>query len=592
MDTALSAFSKILPTADDAGRDDLDWKAYALDAKRVVLAHPSLLTAPCRQSLWDTVCAAHAPGLKRDRFSPLLPFGFLLLEGFANTPPGRTATTAASCASASAATATPTTPHTTTATTPHLATTTPTTPHTTTATTTPTTTATATTTPTETTATSPPIPTGASVAKPVARSPSNRAKPSRAAPPTPPPPPLAICISPDVSPAELQEHVQRALDTSTVPPVLPCRSAQIAAISEVLSNCVVYGMSGSAFISGSPGTGKTVCVQHALAELRRTSGKRHTVVWINAMNLRRESLWLEIYKGFGGLHNKNADSDGRETLEQLVKNATLPLVLVVDEVDRFGGKGEDVTVFCRLFALPCLKDAHIVVIGISNAVSLMAQLPRLQNLTHQPKVIEFEPYGSAELVQITRARLAGIPYEIEPPALNLCALKIEKVTGDCRKLLDLLRDAVSRAPNSKTCKIEHASAAVSSKFGLTYIDRIQNLPDHAQLILCAAVVLHRRTKKANSFTLDDLLQQYRLLCQHDSLGRAPVDFSVVWPNLEASGVLEVGARRNRKIVRVLLKAPEQDVRDALNACAPTPPHRFCRVMDDAVHGKSPMLNFP
>lgn len=77
-----------------------------------------------------------------------------------------------------------------------------------------------------------------------------------------------------------------------------------------------------------------------------------------------------------------------------------------------------------------LKNAHLILIGIANALDLTERLlPGLQAHSLRPVHVAFSPYSMDQIVEIISSRLVGASGEVLQPALDdlavqFCAKKV------------------------------------------------------------------------------------------------------------------------------------------------------------------------
>lgn len=85
----------------------------------------------------------------------------------------------------------------------------------------------------------------------------------------------------------------------------------------------------------------------------------------------------------------------------------------------------------RIFGWPDnLKDAHIIIIGIANALDLTERLlPGLRAQSIRPVHIAFPPYSKDQITQIIKSRITSTSKEnagaaIDDMAVQFCARKV------------------------------------------------------------------------------------------------------------------------------------------------------------------------
>jgi cell division control protein 6 len=316
------------------------------------------------------------------------------------------------------------------------------------------------------------------------------------------------------------------------------------------------------------------------------------------------------------------------TLRQLVTSegsaGGRTTVILLDEMDQLVSKAQGI--LYELFGLPTLPGSRCVVIGVANGINLVeVTLPRLAARGCEPAVVRFNAYDNTQLKQLLRQRLAALPFAVfEDAGLELCARKVAAATGDMRRALNICTVAVdlcvleaaetardsseasnagqtstaSGASNSKafelkegsdvsprrdekangapkpnarfagfTVKVSHMARAISASFSSPVVDTVRGLPQHQQMVLCAAVRLFRERSLESSkreATLGVLNDKYTALCKEAGIrGVTPGEFSGVCTVLADQTLLKVGAGREDRQRKVSLAVHQDDVVFAL-----------------------------
>ena len=214
-------------------------------------------------------------------------------------------------------------------------------------------------------------------------------------------------------------------------------------------------------------------------------------------------------------------------------------------------------------------NSKLVLIGIANSLNLPDRfLPRLKGKSLNPQRLSFNPYTTADIIEIITARLQSLDPEsptlplMDPQALELCARKVSAASGDLRMALDMCRRAIelveseelgrqedsaksplrettlqTLTPSSSPAKRRRlaASTGISSlspqsapKVRAAHIisvtkslgssqsfqQRLKILPVHHKAILCTLVVLKGSD---STITLGDLCDRYIKLCRRDGM---------------------------------------------------------------------------
>ena len=252
-------------------------------------------------------------------------------------------------------------------------------------------------------------------------------------------------VSQTVDMAQFQE-ARAALHTGT-PSELLCRETQVQTMEAWLDQHLVSGNSGSMYISGAPGTGKTATLTHLLETKVK---KEYKSIFINCMVLKSSiAIYREVAKQLNPNKIAKTEKDALKTIESCIRNSKMMILLVLDEVDQLESK--DQSVLYTVFEWPALQGSKLVLVGIANSLDLTDRvLPRLQvSPNYRPALLHYPPYTKQEIMDIITARLregardavSGQPV-ITARAIAFLAGKIASLSGDLRKALDVCRRAL------------------------------------------------------------------------------------------------------------------------------------------------------
>jgi len=265
--------------------------------------------------------------------------------------------------------------------------------------------------------------------------------PAKKSPCKPAPPPVSNTV--DI--AQFQE-ARAALHTGT-PSELLCRESQVQTMEDWLDQHLVAGNSGSMYISGAPGTGKTATLTHLLETKVK---KEYKSIFINCMVLKSSiAIYREVAKQLNPNKIAKTEKDALKTIETCIRTSKMMILLVLDEVDQLESK--DQSVLYTVFEWPALQSSKLVLVGIANSLDLTDRvLPRLQvSPNYRPALLHYPPYTKQEIMDIITARLkegsrdavSGQPV-ITARAIAFLAGKIASLSGDLRKALDVCRRAL------------------------------------------------------------------------------------------------------------------------------------------------------
>ncbi|CAI0556792.1 unnamed protein product [Linum tenue] len=382
--------------------------------------------------------------------------------------------------------------------------------------------------------------------------------------------------------------VKEALHVSTAPPTIVCREEEQRRVFDFCRACVEKEQSGSLYVCGCPGTGKSLSmekVSNKLIEWARDGGfDPPEVLSINCTALTSSSQIFGkiVENGYVKVKGTAAPLQHLQNLYSQKQQSSSSLI-IADELDYLITK--DRAVLHDLFMLTTLPFSRCILIGIANAIDLADRfLPKLQSLNCKPLVVTYRAYSKDQIIRILQERLMVLPHVVfHPQALELCARKVAAASGDMRKALSVCRSAVEVLEaevrestirlrsnsslndllNPLQVKIDHMAAALSKAFRTPVIDTIQSLPQHQQIILCSAVKFFRGGKKDT--IVGELNKSYVETCKSRMIPPVGIsEFLSMCRVLNDQGLVKLGqSRGDDKLKRVTLTVDEADINFAL-----------------------------
>jgi len=279
-----------------------------------------------------------------------------------------------------------------------------------------------------------------------------------------------------------------------------CRENQIREISDWLNARVQNTQGDSLYISGVPGTGKTLAanaiIRAAVAGMQDAPVAPPVALSINCMRVETaKDVLNRIVAGFRTaalqtitgrlgddplvrvpeneegivLEGAWADLSPEEHLRKIAHHPIMTkqqldaaasgkkrrssvsesdlvrqtglIFLILDEIDGMLSGRNCEEIMGSLLALASSEGSRLVIIGIANSIDLMQQLTRPGAVFHRfnmkPKNVIFPTYLREQVSQLLQERLDALPGPvIDPKAVQFCARKIANGTGDMRRALE------------------------------------------------------------------------------------------------------------------------------------------------------------
>ncbi|XP_055607953.1 cell division control protein 6 homolog [Uranotaenia lowii] len=371
---------------------------------------------------------------------------------------------------------------------------------------------------------------------------------------------------------------------------LPERERETAELAKYIEDVLEEKGSGSVYISGPPGTGKTATLTRIISE-KKLAGK-FKMVYVNCTSI---STAGSIYKKICEQLKISADGTTEKFYllaieEHLRKKQQKTIMLVLDEIDQLATSKQ--TVLYNIFEWPAKRGSRLILVGIANALDLTDRLlSRLQARCElKPHLIHFLPYTKQQLVNIMKNNLESNEKSelFNDAALQLLAAKVASTSGDARRAILLARRLVESADKEQrderkaAAKIEDLSVpkptsppkAVHIRQVVSTLNQVygttQNMADDEafplqQKLLVCALLLMLKVVKNKDITVGKLHQVYRAVCtKRNLLSVDQTEFINLCALVETRGILRVQSKKEPRLNRIQLQWDEDEVRNALN----------------------------
>ncbi|KAL1498354.1 hypothetical protein ABEB36_009167 [Hypothenemus hampei] len=392
----------------------------------------------------------------------------------------------------------------------------------------------------------------------------------------------------DKTSAKYQYQTARKALHSNFPVELPGRENELKVIENFIQNHLENGSSGSIYISGPPGTGKTASLNLILEKPKILDVANK--IYINCTAIKSATA---VYARLNTeLHVKvkgKSEKDNLQAFESYLKRKHKPILIILDEIDQLESKNH--SILYTIFEWPSKLNSKIILVGIANALDLTDRiLPRLQARCElKPQLLHFAPYTKEQIINIFTSRLkaAGASDVFNPLALQMLAGKVASVSGDVRRALDIGRrvvelidknrkqDSLKSVENYATEFIEKEVKKVNLKEVVTVLNNIygtaQNLnednedsfPLQQKIIICSLLLTLKKAKNKD-ITIGKLHEIYSKICSKRNLSAVDqAEFVGLCSLIETKGIIRVYGRKEPRMHKVTLEWNEHEVSEAL-----------------------------
>ena len=204
------------------------------------------------------------------------------------------------------------------------------------------------------------------------------------------------------------------------------------------------GLGGCLYMSGVPGTGKTLVVREVMRQLtnKQLKGEIGNFQFYELNCLRLEStreLFSRLWKLF--TNEKLSPLAAQKALNDMFTTESSPfyIIVLVDEIDVLLTQQQN-ELYC-LLEWTSLPKAKFVVIAVANLMDLDSRLkPKIASRMGNTS-IKFYAYKANELSSIINSRVGDLDV-FEPASIQLCAGFLSRNGGDARKALEVSKRAI------------------------------------------------------------------------------------------------------------------------------------------------------
>jgi cell division control protein 6 len=225
------------------------------------------------------------------------------------------------------------------------------------------------------------------------------------------------------------------------------RNKEITEIYQFINDHVESNKSGILYLTGPPGTGKTMSVNLVLDKIDKI-GKIHLNCFKATSS---KSVLIKIWDALGmGKHTRINESEMIAKLANKLSGRTCKsFLMVLDEMDQLP-KSSNSNLYSTIFSWTKLSFSKLIIVGIANTLNLTSRCQTVVKILgsdyNQVQKIIFRPYSSKDINSILNWYLENDEnFEdalVDPKAVEMISKKFARDKGDIRGALNALRSAV------------------------------------------------------------------------------------------------------------------------------------------------------
>ncbi|KAF2405532.1 cell division control protein Cdc6 [Trichodelitschia bisporula] len=271
--------------------------------------------------------------------------------------------------------------------------------------------------------------------------------------------------SPRLSGSSVYNDARKAFARSTHSQQLIGREKEREELWQFVKPRLESKVSGSLYVSGPPGTGKSALVMEVCGLIREEVHTKHA--YVNCMSVKTAA---DIYAKLLDEFEQTEVMEGHETaaLEALFLQKDASYLVILDEIDHL--LGVDLDLMYKLFEWSLKKKSSLLLIGIANALDFTDRfLPRLKTRGLRPHLLPFMPYSAVQIADVISSKLKALLPEgteakpdfvpfIHPTAVLFASKKVAAQTGDLRKAFSICLRAIDLIESETRTKLASANS--------------------------------------------------------------------------------------------------------------------------------------
>jgi len=338
-----------------------------------------------------------------------------------------------------------------------------------------------------------------------------------------------------------------------VPPSLPHREKELAAVHSLFSQVVRSGVPQTAFITGPVGTGKTVLARKFGSEIEAAGMAAGRSIIAEVVNCRNRDSPPEIlHRVITSRFQEHLQERGFSVAQMLnilrgkLQRGRSHLVLVLDEANALlkkGPAGPDLVYNLTRFDEDTGGAAGSLSLILISQLNIYEFLDAATASTFKrSNTIVLRPYGAAEMedILLDRARLGLHQGTWGREVLQLAARLAATEGGDTRRAIETLHAAARKAEEDGEEKVRAAQihGADAAGHGGLPLERLDSLEEGPILV---GLAIARAIRDREFVTTGEAEEAYAVVCEE--LGRRRRAHTQFWKYirvLDAHGVIDTG----------------------------------------------------
>ncbi|ANZ78114.1 BA75_04810T0 [Komagataella pastoris] len=314
--------------------------------------------------------------------------------------------------------------------------------------------------------------------------------------------------------AKLFSNAKKRLHTGAHLNTLPCRDQQFEQLYTSVEVAIENNTGMCIYVSGTPGTGKTVTIREVIKQLAEKHGSVFDYLEINGLKLLTPQAAYEVlFSKIFGQRSKSGQAVGLLEDHFNSSQKKKPLVVLMDELDQILTKNQ--SVLYNFFNWPSYSSSSLIVIAVANTMDLPERLLTNKISSRLGMIrLQFPGYNFSQLAEIIKHRLESIgklnsdKLVINSGAIEFASRKVASVSGDARRALSICLRAVEIAEKEFkkkteeekaelggifTVQIAHIIKSVNESTSSTVTSYLNCSPFHLRLFLVGVLARIRRT---------------------------------------------------------------------------------------------------